>query len=88
MPTVINPATGKTVREVPWHTAKEIEARLTAARDAYIGWRGYGFTQRAECLKAVAAHLRKDRDRHASLTGLSSNAKCPGLGQGMRSPAF
>jgi len=67
MPTVINPATGKTIRDLPWHTSTEVEAKLTAARDAYGQWRDYSFKQRAECLKAVAAQLRKDRERHAAL---------------------
>ncbi len=67
MPTVINPATGKTIRDMPWHTTTEIEAKLKAAREAYSEWRDYSFKQRAECLKAVALQLRKDRERHAAL---------------------
>ncbi len=67
MPTVINPATGKTIRDLPWHTAAEVEAKLKSARDGYNEWRDYGFKQRAECLKAVATQLRKDRERHAAL---------------------
>ena len=67
MPSVINPATGQTIRELSWHTAREVEAKLDAAREAYREWRDYSFEQRAERLKAVAAQLRKDRDRHAAL---------------------
>lgn len=67
MPKVINPATGKTIRELPWHTSAEIGSKLTAAHGAYLEWRDYSFTRRAECLRAVAAQLRKDRNRHATL---------------------
>jgi len=67
MTKVINPATGETVREVPWHTAAEIEGKLAAARDAYLKWRDYSYARRAECLRAVAGALRDSRDRHAAL---------------------
>lgn len=67
MPTVINPATGESVRDVSWHTAAEVEGKLAAARTAWLEWRDYGFERRAKCLEAVAETLRGDRERHAAL---------------------
>jgi succinate-semialdehyde dehydrogenase/glutarate-semialdehyde dehydrogenase len=67
MPEVINPATGKSIRHFDWHKPAEIERKLAAAREAFIEWREYGFDKRAECLKAVAKHLRAEREWHAAL---------------------
>ncbi len=67
MPKVINPATGETIRDVPWHSATEVEEKLRAAREAYLEWRDFSFENRAESLRSVAAQLREDRDRHAAL---------------------
>ncbi|MGH8224847.1 MAG: NAD-dependent succinate-semialdehyde dehydrogenase [Gammaproteobacteria bacterium] len=67
MPKVINPASGECIRDVPWHSADEIERKLAAARSAFQEWRNYDFVRRGECLNAVARVLRADVDRHAAL---------------------
>ncbi len=67
MPKVINPANGECVRQVPWHSAEEIERKLEAARGAFAQWREYDYAQRGECLNAVAQKLRDDVTRHAAL---------------------
>ncbi|MGA7965427.1 MAG: NAD-dependent succinate-semialdehyde dehydrogenase [Gammaproteobacteria bacterium] len=67
MPKVINPATGECIRELPWHTAEEVERKLDATCKAFAQWREYSFEQRGDCLKAVAKKLSDGKARHASL---------------------
>ncbi|MGH8162437.1 MAG: NAD-dependent succinate-semialdehyde dehydrogenase [Gammaproteobacteria bacterium] len=67
MPKIINPATGKIVRELPWHTAEEVERKLAVARAAFEQWRERDFEKRADSLRAVAERLRAERTRHAAL---------------------
>ncbi|MGH8274350.1 MAG: NAD-dependent succinate-semialdehyde dehydrogenase [Gammaproteobacteria bacterium] len=67
MPKVINPATGKGIRNFDWHTSKDVERKLEAASNAFRVWREYSFEQRGACLKAVAERLRSERKQHAAL---------------------
>ncbi|HET6655232.1 MAG TPA: NAD-dependent succinate-semialdehyde dehydrogenase [Gammaproteobacteria bacterium] len=64
---VINPATGKTVRQIAWHDADEIERKLAAAEQAFTTWRALDFTARGEQLETVAKTLRAGINRHAGL---------------------
>jgi succinate-semialdehyde dehydrogenase/glutarate-semialdehyde dehydrogenase len=64
---VINPATGKCIRQVDWHDDATIEARLDAAREAFKTWRTLTFEQRAQQLTTVAETLRAHADKHAGL---------------------
>lgn len=67
MPKVINPATGKCIRELSWHTEDEVARKLSAARTAFEQWRNYDYEQRGDCLNAVAKVLRDGKHRHAAL---------------------
>lgn len=67
MLTAIDPTTGRTVTEVPAASAQERETLIARASDAFDGWRRTSFEDRAEVLRAVAATMRKDVDRLASL---------------------
>ena len=49
----INPATGETLREFSPLTGKEIEARLTAAEQAFQSYRGMSSAKRAAILFAA-----------------------------------
>lgn len=67
MLTAINPATAKVVRDVNPDDAAALEGKLKAAADARAGWRANSFAERAEVLKAVAAHMRDHRAELAPL---------------------
>ena len=62
MLTVIDPATGKTVREVTPDDDMAVEGKLKAAAGAFPAWREKTFAGRAEVLRAVARIMR-DRTR-------------------------
>lgn len=67
MPEIINPATGKCVRKVDWHTPEQIEGKLAASKAAFRQWRQYSFARRAECLQALAKAFRDRKRQHAAL---------------------
>ena len=67
MLTVIDPTTGKLIREVEAATAEQAKEAITRAHAAYDGWRRRSFAERAEVLSAVAARMREDRERLALL---------------------
>lgn len=58
--TAVDPTTGTVVREVPAATPAQIEEVLERARTAYLAWKETSFEERAEVLRAVAAHLREN----------------------------
>jgi succinate-semialdehyde dehydrogenase/glutarate-semialdehyde dehydrogenase len=67
MLTVIDPSTGRTVREVAPAGPDEVEAGLAAAYVARDAWQGRDLGERAAVLRAVAAHLREHTDDLAPL---------------------
>lgn len=67
MLTAIDPATAKSVRDVTPDDAAALEGKLKAAADARAGWRAKSFAERAEVLRAVAAHMRERRAELAPL---------------------
>lgn len=67
MPKIINPATGKIIKERAWDTSDVMERKLDAAAHAFISWRELGFAQRAAHLNAVAKQLRDDKVHHSAL---------------------
>ncbi|MDW8106335.1 MAG: NAD-dependent succinate-semialdehyde dehydrogenase [Armatimonadota bacterium] len=62
-----NPFTEEVIREFPAHDGDAIEARLTAARRAFLHWRETTFAERARALNAVADYLLRNRDDLARL---------------------
>ncbi len=67
MLTVTDPTTGEVIREVPPLSAEEASDVVARAQAAFDGWRRRSFDERAEVLRAVAAHMRADVDRLAML---------------------
>jgi succinate-semialdehyde dehydrogenase / glutarate-semialdehyde dehydrogenase len=67
MLTAIDPTTGEVASQVPAATAEERDAIIARATSAFEEWRRFGFDQRAEVLRAVAAEMRDDIERLAML---------------------
>jgi len=67
MLTVIDPTTGRTVREVPAAGQEGMQAILARAEAAFGPWRRASFGERAAVLRAVASRLRDDKERLALL---------------------
>ncbi|HEV2127117.1 MAG TPA: NAD-dependent succinate-semialdehyde dehydrogenase [Thermomicrobiales bacterium] len=65
--TTINPATGETLATYDEFSTSEVNAAIEAAHQAYLGWRETSFAERAERLHALAAILREDQERLATL---------------------
>jgi succinate-semialdehyde dehydrogenase/glutarate-semialdehyde dehydrogenase len=59
---VINPATGETVKTFEPLSDAELDARLTAAADAFRAYRRTSFAERAGWMRAAADRLERDRD--------------------------
>jgi succinate-semialdehyde dehydrogenase/glutarate-semialdehyde dehydrogenase len=67
MPEIVNPATGKIIKERAWDTSEVVERKLNAAAQAFTHWRELSFEQRGAHLKAVAKQLRADKALHSAL---------------------
>lgn len=65
--TAVDPTTGRVVRETPAATPEEITGILDRSQVAFASWRETTFTERAEVLRAVAAHLRAHTEELAPL---------------------
>ncbi len=63
----INPATGEIVREWPEHNKAEVRRRLNSLQQAFSKWSLVGLDKRSSVLRSLAARLRAEVDRHASL---------------------
>lgn len=64
---VINPATGKVVRQFQWCDDNTLENTLQNATQAYQQWRLLSFAERGEYLRKVAAVLRNNSPHHSAL---------------------
>src|SRR5881409_4077906 len=60
---VINPATGKALASYPIATARQVRAKVEAARDAFRSWSRLDPKERAAYLLRFAEVLRKHKDR-------------------------
>ncbi|KGE05067.1 NAD-dependent succinate-semialdehyde dehydrogenase [Pseudohaliea rubra] len=67
MQRVIDPTTGRLLREVPYADGPTVEAALAASHRCFEDWRRAGFAERGEVLRAVAALLREDVEQLAPL---------------------
>lgn len=67
MQNVINPATGKTIRQFQWCDDHTLEAKLNNAAHAYQQWRLLSFAERGEHLRNLATVLRKNSQQHSQL---------------------
>ncbi|HEV8595344.1 MAG TPA: aldehyde dehydrogenase family protein, partial [Thermoplasmata archaeon] len=66
----VNPATGEELERFEETPAKEVDAALTAAEDAFRDWRRASFADRAERMHAVADVLRRQCRRYAKTMAL------------------
>ncbi|MBN1653116.1 MAG: NAD-dependent succinate-semialdehyde dehydrogenase [Deltaproteobacteria bacterium] len=64
---VIDPATGKVVRDFAEATPAEARAMVAAADAAFLEWRKSSFAQRSKLMKAAAGQLREQAKSFASL---------------------
>lgn len=62
-----NPANGTALENYRTFNREEIESRLAAARDAFLGWRNYTVHARAKQLGRIAELLRENKDYLAAL---------------------
>ncbi len=60
---IIDPSSGKVVREVATETAETLEKKLAQAQSCFETWRRTGFSERAQLMKAVAQAMRADKQR-------------------------
>ncbi len=63
----INPATGKVLATYNADDDKKVEKAVKQAQKAFGEWRGQSLAQRGKVLKAIAAQLRKDKQKLAEL---------------------
>ena len=78
----INPATGKAGRSYVGHSPQEALAIAARVREAYQGWRGKSFAERAEPVRAAAQILRTRKDELAQLmTDEMGKTRTEGLGE-------
>ena len=63
----INPATGAQLATYPASTPLQTEKALQAAQKAFSGWKKLSFKERAAAMKAIAAQLRKEKQKLAEL---------------------
>jgi len=63
----INPATGEEIASRDCHDARAVEAALDAVAAASAPWQAAGYDRRAAHLRALAGHLREERDRYAAI---------------------
>lgn len=61
----INPATGESLKVYAELTEVEIEAKLQAAHEAFLEWRGRSFEERARFMKKAAETLRANKADYA-----------------------
>ena len=65
--TVIQPSTGKPLRDYEEHTPAEVEKRLALAAKRFASWKETPVAERAEKLAVAARLLRERKDRYARL---------------------
>lgn len=63
----IDPATGKVLATYNADDDKKVEKAVKQAQKAFGEWRGQSLAQRGKVLKAIAAQLRKDKQKLAEL---------------------
>ncbi len=67
---VVNPATGEVFAHAPAATAEQLDAAISAAKDAFRGWSALGYERRQAYLNAYADALQAHRDELAQLLTL------------------
>ncbi|PMR75389.1 aldehyde dehydrogenase family protein [Billgrantia endophytica] len=67
---VINPAHGTVFASVPRADPEHLERAVTAARDAFLGWRALSWAERQTRIEALADRMARARDELADLMTL------------------
>ena len=75
MTTLISPATGESIGEVPTQAIADVDRAVTAARSAGQEWRRASVRERRDVLRRIADLVRRDQERLAALE--SSNTGKP-----------
>jgi len=65
--TVINPATGQALADVPWASAVEVDQVAKAARFAFDSWRSLGLCDRIDRVLELANRIRAEAEHLAVL---------------------
>ncbi len=63
----VDPATGEPGQRYAGHSLDEAADIIFAAREAQLGWRRVGFSERATLMRKAAAVIRTNGDRYAAL---------------------
>ena len=64
---VVNPATGESIEEVPISSREEVDAAVERARDGFREWQGFAGLDRAEVLHEISARMREHADELAEV---------------------
>ncbi|CAN5837164.1 MAG: aldehyde dehydrogenase family protein [Acidimicrobiia bacterium] len=72
MTTLLSPATGESIGEVPTQGADEVEQAVGAARSAFIEWRRASVRDRRDVLRRISDFIRRDQERLAALESLNT----------------
>ncbi len=65
--TTINPANEKEIKIYNEMSQKEVEQAVLSSHRAYLDWKEWSLSKRAECFKKAAEILRKNTDSYAKL---------------------
>lgn len=66
---VINPSTGKKIREYDSMSSQEVQAIIEKMQTSYVSWRRTSFAERAKLLRQAAQILRNKKTSLATLMG-------------------
>jgi betaine-aldehyde dehydrogenase len=75
----INPASNEVIAKAPFADEEDVDAAVRAAHAAFPGWAGTPPSERAKCLRKVAAVLREHTHELAFLDSLNNGNPISGL---------
>src|ERR671921_2186674 len=67
---VVNPATGENIEEIPISSREEVDASVERAREGFREWQEFAGLDRAEVLHEISARMRKHADELAEVMTL------------------
>jgi betaine-aldehyde dehydrogenase len=75
----INPSTGRTLGDVPYADANDVDLAVKAAAKGFDEWRKVGIQERAKCLEAWAKRVRSEAKRLALVDAVDSGNAVKGM---------
>jgi betaine-aldehyde dehydrogenase len=75
----INPSTGRTLGDVPYADANDVDLAVKAAAKGFEEWRKVGIQERAKCLEAWAKRVRGEAKRLALVDAVDSGNAVKGM---------